>query len=288
MADLNEQNSSQSVKLTGASLSGAESNYINADANGNIFANLRNASGNEAGTSSAPLRTDPTGTTTQPVSDAGGSLTVDGTVSAVQSGTWNINNISGTVSLPTGAATSANQTTTIAAIQETHGTVIPGTVATKSELMGGQFNTALPTLTNAQQSAIQLDSSGRQIIAPLTNTSIVKAQLQDNAGNAIASQNSNLKVVDNLDGAGTQAALTVGTTAVLVNVSGTNLANRKNVTLYNNSLVTIYWGYTNAVTTSTGTPIISTQMAVWDAGPNTNIYAIAGTASNNTRITESA
>lgn len=39
------------------------------------------------------------------VSDGGGSITVDGSVSAIQSGTWNINNITGTVSLPTGAAT---------------------------------------------------------------------------------------------------------------------------------------------------------------------------------------
>lgn len=46
-----------------------------------------------------------------PISDAGGSITVDGTVGANQSGTWNLNNISGTVSLPTGAATSALQTT---------------------------------------------------------------------------------------------------------------------------------------------------------------------------------
>jgi hypothetical protein len=38
----------------------------------------------------APLRVDPTGTTTQPVSDAGGSLTVDGTVAATQSGTWTV------------------------------------------------------------------------------------------------------------------------------------------------------------------------------------------------------
>lgn len=44
-----------------------------------------------------------------PISDAGGSLTVDGTVAATQSGTWNITNISGTVSLPTGAATAAKQ-----------------------------------------------------------------------------------------------------------------------------------------------------------------------------------
>ncbi|MFI5405040.1 MAG: hypothetical protein ACHQ1D_00860 [Nitrososphaerales archaeon] len=36
-------------------------------------------------------------------------VTVDGTVAATQSGTWNINNIAGTISLPTGAATAANQ-----------------------------------------------------------------------------------------------------------------------------------------------------------------------------------
>lgn len=46
-----------------------------------------------------------------PISDNAGSITVDGTVAATQSGTWNITNVSGTVSLPTGAATAANQTT---------------------------------------------------------------------------------------------------------------------------------------------------------------------------------
>lgn len=46
-----------------------------------------------------------------PVTDNGGSLTVDGTVAATQSGTWNVTNISGTVSLPTGAATAAHQVT---------------------------------------------------------------------------------------------------------------------------------------------------------------------------------
>jgi hypothetical protein len=48
-----------------------------------------------------------------PISDATGSLTVDngGTfaVQAAQSGAWNITNVSGTVSLPTGAATLAKQ-----------------------------------------------------------------------------------------------------------------------------------------------------------------------------------
>lgn len=69
-----------------------------------LHVNIRNASGSEMGTSGAPFRTDPTGTTVQPV---------NGTVTSNQGGTWNINNISGTISLPTGAATE----TTLAVIQ---------------------------------------------------------------------------------------------------------------------------------------------------------------------------
>lgn len=49
--------------------------------------------------------------TAVPVSDNGGSITVDGTVAATQSGTWNINNITGTISLPTGAATESTLST---------------------------------------------------------------------------------------------------------------------------------------------------------------------------------
>lgn len=42
------------------------------------------------GTSANPVRVDPTGTTAQPVTDNGGSLTVDGTVAATQSGSWTV------------------------------------------------------------------------------------------------------------------------------------------------------------------------------------------------------
>lgn len=79
-----------------------------------------------------PLPIQPGTSVTFPVTDNGGSLTVDGSVSvsgtvtvgshdvtnagtfavqASQSGTWNITNVSGTVSLPTGASTSAKQDT---------------------------------------------------------------------------------------------------------------------------------------------------------------------------------
>src|SRR5574340_209687 len=54
-----------------------------------VHVNLRNVSGTELGTSGAPLRVDPTGTTTQPVSGTvgvSGTITVAGTVTATQGG----------------------------------------------------------------------------------------------------------------------------------------------------------------------------------------------------------
>jgi hypothetical protein len=68
-----------------------------------------------------------------------------------------------------------------------NGSATGGTAAAKSMLAGGIYNSAFPTLTTGQQSAIQLDSSARVVISPLTNTSVVKSQLQDNAGNGLTS-----------------------------------------------------------------------------------------------------
>lgn len=64
-----------------------------------LYSMNTNSTGTEVGTLANPFRIDPTGTTAQPAS---------------QSGTWNINNISGTVSLPTGAATEATLATRFA------------------------------------------------------------------------------------------------------------------------------------------------------------------------------
>jgi hypothetical protein len=65
--------------------------------------------GTEATALRVTLANDSTGVVS--VDDNGGSLTVDGTVAATQSGTWNVTNISGTVSLPTGAATESTLST---------------------------------------------------------------------------------------------------------------------------------------------------------------------------------
>lgn len=71
----------------------------------------------------------------------------------------NINNISGTISLPTGAATSANQILTQAPIAPATAT------ATKSDLIGGQFDTTQKTLTNGQQAAYSMSARGAMFVA---------------------------------------------------------------------------------------------------------------------------
>jgi hypothetical protein len=44
-------------------------------------------------------------------------------------------------------------------------TVVPGTAPLNANITGGQFNTTLPTLTNGQTVASQVDTNGRQLVA---------------------------------------------------------------------------------------------------------------------------
>ena len=99
---------------------------------------------------------------------------------ALPAGTNNIGsitNITGTISLPTGAATAANQTAVI-------GSATGGTAATSSQLIGGIYNSAPPALTTGQQAAIQLDSSGR-ILPSFYPTQSVSGTIAGN-GNLLA------------------------------------------------------------------------------------------------------
>lgn len=82
---------------------------------GTVTANLGTIAGVSTETTLSALNTKiPTGLTVTSsrllVDGSGVTQPVSGTVTANQGGTWNITNVTGTVSLPTGAATSANQT----------------------------------------------------------------------------------------------------------------------------------------------------------------------------------
>lgn len=102
----------------------------------------------------------------------------------------------------------------------------------------------------------------------------------NNLGTAISTS-------DIINVSGTQGTFSVTTTAAPLRVGASNLANRKLVTFYHDTSNVVYWGYTSAVTTSTGTPISRAQMTQWPVGPNVDIYLIS-TTTVASRITEGA
>lgn len=83
---------------------------------------------------------------------------VSGTVAATQSGVWNITNISGTVSLPTGAATSANQSTANTSLS---------TIATNTGNIPAQGQTTMSASTPV---AIASDQTPVATKAPVNGT----------------------------------------------------------------------------------------------------------------------
>lgn len=78
----------------------------------------------------------------------------DSNILVTQSGTWDINNITGTISLPTGAATE----TTLVKLTQTQGSTTSGQ---SGPLVQGAVTTADPTYTTAQTDPISLTTTGR-------------------------------------------------------------------------------------------------------------------------------
>jgi hypothetical protein len=90
---------------------------------------------------------------------------------------------------------------------------------------------------------------------------------------------------DTLHSGGVQAASVVGIAAVEAKVGGSRWAYRKSVTIHPTDR-DIYWGLTNAVTVSSGTPIYKKTTASF-AVEDMPIYLIAA-GNTDVRITEGA
>lgn len=153
-----------------------------------------------------------------PITDNGGSLTVDGTVAvtgtfwqatqpvslasvpshdvtnagtfavqAAQSGTWNVTNISGTVSLPTGAATAANQATIIGHIDGVESSLssLDGKITACNTGAVVVSSSALPTgaATAAKQPALgTAGAASADVITVQGAASMTPLQVGDNSG----------------------------------------------------------------------------------------------------------
>jgi hypothetical protein len=186
---------------TAAALTSGQEGTVRTTANRGLHTNIRNAAGTELATSGNPLRIDPTGTTTQPVS---GSVTAN-------AGT-------GTFTVSDGA------------LELSQGTVTSGQ---KGPLVQAAVTTGAPSYTTAQTSPLSLDTSGN-LRTSVSNTVTVSGtvttspplnasvNLNQVAGNAIATAASGIAKVGLTDGAGT--AINSTSNALNVNMQNASVA----------------------------------------------------------------
>lgn len=229
------------VKATAAAptfVEGSTTNQLSSDLSGGLrISGTISASSTVKATAADPTYVE--GSTSNPVSvDLSGyarSL-------AKQSGSWNIVNISGTISLPTGASTSANQTSQIT--QETAintnltnitGTKAAGTAAANSALTGCVYNSTPLTLTNGQQAASGCTVKGNIISvlgdpttgAPLDPTAASAVQCGTTTGTMVQCAISSNQVLP--DTAGASRYPQAGTANRTL--TGTSLSSNTNTTI---------------------------------------------------------
>lgn len=165
-SDLNGNCNSYMTLLQGSALIAAGNPLFVSPGTGAIFQVQSNSANLATQTTAAAILT-ALGTPFQ----AGGSI-ANTTFAATQSGTWNITNVSGTVSLPTGAST--------AALQPTNAAIASTTSGQTGHVMMGAVTTAAPTYTTAQTDplslttagALRVDGSGVTQPVSLTSTTI--------------------------------------------------------------------------------------------------------------------
>lgn len=103
-----------------------------------------------------------------------------------------------------------------------------------------------------------------------------------------SSVNGDLGVVDTMTTGGVHGTVSVSTTAIAIRVGGSNLTERKNMMFYNDGNNTIYWGYSNTVTTTNGMPLMKGQSCSGDWGAGVTIFAIAASGTHTVRVNEGA
>lgn len=127
---------------------------------------------------------------------------------------------------------------------------------------------------------ITWDSSVGSNIVEIFNTTPASLQatvrLNDGSGNSVLSINNQLETRDVLNVSSQYRAQSITTTAGEALGAGTILANRKllHITPTNG---TIYWGYSNTVTTATGTPIFPNNTLWLTVTDNIHVFLIAAT-----------
>lgn len=211
------------------------------------------------GAGSASVGTVTVGNASIPVTDNGGSLTVDGTVAATQSGTWNINAVTTLPSLVAGSAT-------IGSIASIGTSVTPGTAAANL----GKADDAVHSASDVGVMALTVrnDAASTTLVSANNDYSPLSVDLKGRA-----------HVID-------RGATITSTSASVTTTSGQIVASatdRRTVVLTN--LGTDYvWIGASGVTDNQGIRLAPGQALTIDRAPNAAIHAKAATGTQTVAI----
>lgn len=256
MADLSDIQASQSVKLAGADPStGIESNWMGVDSSGRptVKAQLYDAAGSAINLGQAVMAS------SIPVVLASNQSAIPVT----QSGTW----------------------TVTAAENKNYGTVGATTLRTAAQIGNATGAADFNAGTTGAQTLRTVANQG----APNTAANGWFQRITDGTDSAKVTTNSDLSVSDGLRNGGVHGALTLttGGTTYEAKVGGSRLANRKSMTITADD--DMFWGYSNTVTTATGTPLKKNQQIVFSIDPDSTfqVWLVASSNNKTARITES-
>lgn len=133
--------------------------------------------------------------------------------------------------------------------------------------------------TGLEDNYLDVDATGRVTVklndASGSAINLGQAAMANSVPVVIASNQSAISVSDVLNTAGQSRAQAITTTAAEALGAATILTNRK-ILILTPTNGTIYWGFSNTVTTSSGTPIFKNQMVAIAVTSNVHVYVIAG------------
>ena len=128
-------------------------------------------------------------------------------------------------------------------------------------------------LSGTETYPVNADSNGNLSTKVNNGSGSDAINIQD-GGNSITVDGT-INSIDTLTSGGTQGVLTLtlANTAYELKVGANRLSGRKLITAFPESR-TIYWGYSNTITTSTGTPIYKNQFITWKMDDQGSIWLI--------------
>jgi len=176
-----------------------------------------------------------------------------------------------------------------------NGPVSPGTAASVCSLIGGQYNSSFPTLTNGQQSAIQIDSSGKIIVstegraasgtATVGNPVYIAGTDGTNARGVLTDSSGRIIIAPS-GASASVAGFTVGD-IVLSNTGNVKVSRTTYTEQSSNAQRSIVSSSANDTSAGTGARQVKiTYYTSAGAGPNTETVTMNGTTAVNTTNTD--